>query len=70
LRRGEVVVELDGASHNHPTAKRHDSVRDAWMAKRGIAVLRFRNADVYEAFEQVVRRIQRACAERSESPSP
>ena len=66
----KLVVELDGASHNHPKAKRHDSVRDAWMAKRGIAVLRFRNADVYEALEEVVRRIQRACEERSEKPSP
>nr|WP_158808367.1 DUF559 domain-containing protein [Beijerinckia sp. L45] len=41
-----LAVEGDGAAHDHPTQVRHDGERDAWLAARGIAILRFNASDI------------------------
>jgi very-short-patch-repair endonuclease len=39
-----LAVELDGAVHADDAAVARDQARDAWLAERGIRVLRFENA--------------------------
>jgi very-short-patch-repair endonuclease len=43
-----IVVELDGDSHCTPEGQEHDRIRHAYLASRGLAVLRFWNTDVNE----------------------
>ena len=46
-----LVIELDGAGHANRVA--YDAKRTAWLAERGLTVLRFANADVLERPERV-----------------
>ena len=39
----KLIVELDGAPHDHEKQKQHDARRDAELAARGYTVLRFPN---------------------------
>ena len=41
-----LAIEVDGAVHDHPRQVTHDVARDAWLAERGITVLRFNASDV------------------------
>ena len=41
-----LVVELDGAAHDHEAAFRHDEARTRFLATQGLRVLRFENRDV------------------------
>ena len=43
-----IAVELDGAAHDHERAQLHDEVRTAFLADRGIKVIRFENREVFE----------------------
>ena len=54
-----LVVELDGAIHADRVA--YDARRTAWLARYGIRVIRFRNEQLDEQFEQVVAEIRAAC---------
>ena len=45
--RARLVVEIDGAMHSEEEALRRDAVRDAWMARHGLAVYRISAAEVY-----------------------
>jgi very-short-patch-repair endonuclease len=64
----QLVVELDGPSHFDRKAQ--DRQRDAWMAERGIAVLRFTNFAIDDRLTEVVKEIERVCAVRTADPSP
>ena len=48
-----LVIELDGGQHYEDTAQRRDAVRDLWMKRQSLAVLRYSNADIEENFEGV-----------------
>ncbi len=50
-RELQLVVELDGFSHDLSPAK--DAQRDAWMRGEGFTVLRFTNTDVSKNAEGV-----------------
>jgi len=63
-----VVVELDGASHQERTEI--DAVRDKWMNEQKILVIRFRNRELEEDIEVVLKKINEICLARTESPSP
>ena len=41
-----LALEIDGLTHDAPDRLRHDRNRDAWLAHRGIKVLRILAADV------------------------
>ena len=53
------VVEADGSQH---AESERDSVRDAWLAREGYAVLRFSNRDILTARESVLATIATACS--------
>jgi len=54
-----LIIELDGASHDMPDAVKHDTRRTAFLEGRGYRVLRFRNEeilnDLYRVMEVVMR---------------
>ena len=50
----KVNIELDGSQHGHPEHMQADAERDAWLAERGIKVMRFWNARLRRE-KQVVR---------------
>lgn len=53
-----LVVELDGAGHADRVA--YDDRRTAWLAAKGLTVLRFANTEVIERPQQVYVRIMTA----------
>ena len=62
----QLAIEVDGASHDIADQAAHDERRTAWLAERGIAVLRLPAADVLrgEEAEHVLETIVAVCAER------
>jgi very-short-patch-repair endonuclease len=49
-----LAVELDGAVHFNVIAAEHDAIRDAYLEKQGVRVLRFENWRVFEDLEFVL----------------
>ncbi|WP_237214613.1 endonuclease domain-containing protein [Falsiroseomonas oryziterrae] len=49
-----LVIEVDGMTHDDASA---DAARDAWLAARGVVVLRVTNADVTRNLDGVVARV-------------
>ncbi|HKS88374.1 MAG TPA: endonuclease domain-containing protein [Stellaceae bacterium] len=41
-----LAIEVDGFAHDTDAVARRDERRDAWLAKRGVTVLRFAAADI------------------------
>ncbi len=58
--RAKLVVELDGVQHKTVEGKTSDNVRDNFLARQGLKVLRFDNQAVVESIESVVDEIQKA----------
>jgi very-short-patch-repair endonuclease len=52
-----LVIEVDGDSHSTGANPVVDAARDAWLARKGLRVLRFDAADVLRDVEAVVRSI-------------
>ena len=63
-------IELDGAQHDLPQAKRRDERRSASLLKQGIRVVRFPNQEVLADTQSVLKTIWRALQEESLTPSP
>jgi very-short-patch-repair endonuclease len=40
LASARLAVEVDGGQHAHPAVATHDAKRDAWLAAKGVKVLR------------------------------
>jgi hypothetical protein len=49
----KLAVELDGSQHGEPDNAIRDRVRDAWLASRGVTVLRVWNGEVMGNLEGV-----------------
>ncbi|HEY0866732.1 MAG TPA: DUF559 domain-containing protein [Fimbriimonas sp.] len=62
-----LCIELDGEQHQG--RENHDAARDAWLASKGIHVLRIPKLDLFEDTGLVsgrwVREVTRLCEERS-----
>ena len=48
-----IAIELDGAQHNRPNESEKDYVRDEYLKKRNIMVLRYSNQAVRNNFRDV-----------------
>jgi very-short-patch-repair endonuclease len=69
--RDHLVVEIDGDTHYTDEDLAKDRVRDAYLASRGFAVLRFTNLDVMTNPEGVYMTLAAALVEGTPSlPSP
>jgi len=72
-RESKLIVELDGSQH---VDSAYDATRDAWLVSQGYSVLRFWNADVFEAIDGVCETIVAALEgrlapfERLKTPIP
>ena len=66
----EVGIELDGSQHGHPEHLQADAERDAWLAERGIQVMRFWNARLRREKQVVRDAIWQALQERVPQPVP
>ncbi|MGA2516546.1 MAG: endonuclease domain-containing protein [Thermodesulfobacteriota bacterium] len=55
--RSRLVIEVDGGQHYSAEGKEKDVVRDHYMAKEGIAILRFSDREVLNDLEAVVEQI-------------
>lgn len=60
-----LALEVDGAAHDHPVQATRDDHRTAWLAERGIQVLRLPAREVLRGddAEHVLPTIEAACAE-------
>lgn len=56
---GNLVIELDGQIHHHPTVAENDKHRDERLKELGYTVLRFENKDVFNLTEWVLDEIRR-----------
>src|SRR5262245_34763973 len=52
-----LAIELDGGQHNFAAQAGRDQRRDAWLAARGVTILRFWNSDVVENMTGVLEKI-------------
>lgn len=59
-----VAVELDGQVHNSRRARWADGIRHGQLQTAGVRVVRFRNEQVAQDLEGVLREIAETCAER------
>jgi very-short-patch-repair endonuclease len=66
-----LALEVDGAAHDNPTRAAQDEHRTAWLAERGIRVLRLpaRNVLRGDDAEHVLPTIAAVCAELTEGSS-
>ena len=65
----KLVIELDGGVHDAEEAKRYDKEREEHLAALGLAVLRFRNEEVYNNKEAVLTSISKKISELQSPPS-
>ncbi len=69
--RSGLAIECDGGQHNTPTARRHDDQRTAFLAERGIRVIRFWSHEVLGDSDAVLEAIWAALADPiSLTPGP
>jgi very-short-patch-repair endonuclease len=66
----QLIVELDGETHDFDERRQHDAVRDAWLTSRGYVILRFTNEQVFSALEGVLTVIRETTAARIRSTPP
>ena len=57
--KANLVVELDGGQHYTQDGKHRDSVREAYLSKQGLKVLRFSDREVFLNIEGVMETIWR-----------
>jgi len=55
-----LVIELDGAAHDHELDQVRDEARDAELRARGYRVIRFENREVMEQGDAVIESIRQA----------
>ena len=67
-RAAQLVVEVDGGVHRGQRGR--DAERDAYLAGRGLRVLRFRNEEVLRDLENVVRSIAFTAEHAAPEPPP
>ena len=66
----KVNIELDGSQHGHPEHLQADPERDAWLAERGIKVLRYWNFKLRREKDVVRDAIWQTLQERAPQPMP
>jgi very-short-patch-repair endonuclease len=59
-----IAIEVDGTVHGRREQAQHDARRTAWLAERGVRVIRFDAKEILkdETLEYVLMEIQQACA--------
>src|SRR5579863_3716749 len=63
-RDEKLVVEIDGATHGTAEEVKRDAKRSAYLAEQGYRIVRFTNAEVFEALQGVLETILAALERR------
>ena len=66
----KLVIELDGSQHYKDKNQENDCVRDAYLNKLGIKVLRYSNLELHNNFEGICNDILKHIDLRNTKPSP
>jgi very-short-patch-repair endonuclease len=66
----QLIVELDGETHDFDARQQYDAVRDRWLASRGYYVMRFTNEEVLSALEGVLIVIRETATGRIRNTPP
>ena len=64
IPEAKIAIELDGRQHGKPENKELDQIRDAFLSKNGIVVLRYTNEQINKKFENVCKDILKHYTER------
>ena len=67
----KLAIELDGSGHGYPLREKRDQTREQFLAKKGIAVIRFWNHQVRQELDSVLQAIWLAiekCGPSNSSP--
>jgi very-short-patch-repair endonuclease len=56
-RKGKLVIEIDGPSHDEPGAANYDAVRTEFLESQGYRVLRFSNDAIFGELDPVLESI-------------
>ena len=59
--KARLVIEIDGGQHYNAEGKEEDRLRDDYMARTGITVLRFSDREVLQNLEGILERIWGEC---------
>jgi very-short-patch-repair endonuclease len=62
--RAQLAVEIDGASHDMGDRPERDIRRDAWLAKRGVTVIRIPAKDLLRDVDEAADTIVRMAADK------
>src|SRR5271157_324016 len=54
-----LAIEIDGTSHDMSDRPQRDKQRDAWLAERGVKVMRIAAADLMQRFDETADAIMR-----------
>ena len=66
----KLAIELDGSGHGYPLREQRDRTREAFLARQGIAVVRFWNHQIRGELDSVLQAIWFAIGGRLSNPSP
>ena len=66
----KLVIEVDGDSHLTEQARQYDRVRDQWMTRQGIRILRFTCTEVEREMKRILKMIDQALMENPSPPDP
>ena len=64
-RERKLVIELDGATHGTDTEIQRDERRSAYLMNQGYRVIRFTNAELFEATDGVIETVLAALEQRA-----
>ena len=63
-----LVIEIDGSSHNKEIQKEYDSIRDTFLKDLNHAILRFKNEDIDNNLNEVIKKISAFFKDLSQPP--
>ncbi|MEZ5893442.1 MAG: endonuclease domain-containing protein [Parvularculaceae bacterium] len=64
----KLAIEIDGDSHGNDEAQRRDEKRSAFIASKGVRLIRFWNSDIHERLDGVLADIlEEECVIRNET---
>ncbi|RJO62753.1 MAG: DUF559 domain-containing protein [Dehalococcoidia bacterium] len=66
--KAKLVIEVDGSQHSVGKAAQVDKVRDEFLNKLGLRVLRITDTDVLKNIEGVTEKISESIMDRSKNP--
>ena len=58
-----MIIEIDGGIHQYVSHKEYDEVRDKYFKELDYKVLRFKNSEVKNNLDEVIKKIKQSCGE-------